>query len=191
MDLGGKMRQITMVSKIYRIVWRYYYVAQQLLKPKNFDYFTIKFRTMNKLKLLAALCFTTLLFTNCDKTDEAPPTNTDHITTGSWKFSSAKASGIDVTAQVPACFKDNTMTFAINGTGTISEGANVCAPPAPATFTWTFQNNGSEINLSVPIVSGGSTVFTIVTLNAATLVVSQTMTIAPTPPTNVELTFIH
>ena len=146
---------------------------------------------MNKLILFAALFFTTLLFSNCDKTDDAPPTNTDYITKSSWKFSSAKASGIDVTAQVPACFKDNVMVFAINGTGTINEGANVCASPAPSTFTWTFQNTGTQINLNTTIVSGGSTLFTIVTLNDATLVVSQTMTIAPNPPTNVELTFIH
>ena len=83
------------------------------------------------------------------------------------------------------------MVFVANGTGTISEGANVCAPAAPSNFTWTFQNNGTEINMSTPIVSGGSNVFTIVTLNATNLVVSQTMTIAPNPPTNVELTFIH
>ena len=146
---------------------------------------------MNKPIIFAALCFTTSLFSNCDKTDDAPPTNTDRITKSSWKFSSAKASGIDVTAQVPACFKDNVMVFAINGTGTINEGANVCASPASSTFTWTFQNNGTEINLSTPIVSGGSGLFTIVLLNDATLTVSQTMTIAPNPPTNVELTFIH
>lgn len=146
---------------------------------------------MNKLILFAALVFATLSFSSCDKTDEAPPTNTDYITKSSWKFSSAKASGIDVTAQVPACFKDNVMIFAINGTGTISEGANVCASPAPSTFTWTFQNNGTQLNLNTPIVSGGSTLFTIVLLNDATLTVSQTMTIAPNPPTNVELTFIH
>lgn len=137
------------------------------------------------------VCFTGLFFASCDKTDEAPPTNTDYLTKSSWKFSSAKAGGFDVTAQVPACFKDNTMTFAINGTGTISEGANVCATPAPATFTWNFQNNGSEINLSTPIITGGSTVFTIVLLNDVSLVVSQMMTIAPNPPTTVELTFIH
>jgi len=146
---------------------------------------------MNKLMLFVALCFTNLLFSSCDKTDEAPPTNTDRLTKSSWKFSSAKAGGFDVTAQVPACFKDNVMVFAINGTGTINEGANVCASPAPSTFTWTFQNNGTEINLNTPIVSGGSTVFTIVLLNDATLTVSQTMTIAPNPPANVELTFIH
>jgi len=146
---------------------------------------------MNKLMLFVALCFTTFLFSSCDKNDEVPPTNTDRLTKSSWKFSSAKAGGFDVTAQVPACFKDNVMVFAINGTGTINEGANVCASPAPSTFTWTFQNNGTEINLNTPIVSGGSTVFTIVLLNDATLTVSQTMTIAPNPPANVELTFIH
>ena len=146
---------------------------------------------MNKLILFAALCFSTALFSSCDKTDEAPPTSTDYITKSSWKFSSAKAGGFDVTAQVPACFKDNTMTFAINGTGTISEGANVCASPAPATFTWSFQNISTQINLSTPIITGGSTIFTIVLLNDVSLVVSQTMTIAPNPPTTVELTFIH
>ena len=145
---------------------------------------------MNKLILFSLLCFTGLIFSNCDKTDEAPPTNTDYLTKSSWKFSSAKAGGFDVTAQVPACFKDNTMTFAINGTGTISEGANVCATPAPANITWNFQGT-NDLNLSVPIITGGSTVFKIVLLNDVSLVVSQTMTIAPNPPTNVELTFVH
>lgn len=148
---------------------------------------------MNKLVLFAALCFSTVLFNSCDKTDEAPPTDTDYITKSSWKFSSARAGGFDVTAQVPACFKDNTISFAINGSGTITEGANVCTPPSPASFTWVFQTNGTErqINLSTPLVSGGSGIFTIVLLNDVSLVVSQTMTIAPNPPTTVELTFIH
>jgi len=137
------------------------------------------------------LCFTGLFLTSCDKTDEAPPTNTDYITKSSWKFSSAKAGGFDVTAQVPACFKDNTILFAINGTGTISEGATVCTPPSPSSFTWTFQNNGTQLVLNTPLVTGGSGTFTIVLLNDVTLVVSQTMTIAPNPPTNVELTFVH
>lgn len=146
---------------------------------------------MNKLILFAALCLTTLFFSNCNKNDNPPPSNTDYITKSSWKFSSAKASGVDVTAQVPACFKDNTMLFVANGTGTISEGANVCPSPAPATFTWTFQNNGTQVNLSTPIVAGGSGLFTIVLLNDVNLTVAQTMTIAPNPPTTVELTFIH
>jgi hypothetical protein len=146
---------------------------------------------MNKLILFTALCLSTLLFTNCDKNDNPPPSNTDHITKSSWKFSSAKAGGIDVTAQVPACFKDNTILFVANGTGTISEGTTVCSPPSPASFTWVFQNNGTEISMNTPLVSGGSGVFTIVLLNEVNLVVSQTMTIAPYPPTTVEFTFIH
>jgi hypothetical protein len=146
---------------------------------------------MNKLILTTVLCFTTLFFTNCDKNDNPPPSNTDYITKSSWKFSSAKAGGIDVSAQVPACFKDNTILFVANGTGTINESTNVCTPASPSSFTWVFQNNGTEINLSTPLVTGGSTVFTIVLLNDVSMVVSQTMTIAPYPPTLVEFTFIH
>ncbi len=146
---------------------------------------------MNKLVLFAALCCTILSFSSCDKNDDPPPSDTDDITKAPWKFSSAKAGGLDVTAQVPACFKDNTITFKINGSGEITEGANVCSPPSPPTFTWTFQNNGTEINLSTPLVTGGSGVFTIVLLNDVNLVVSQNMTIAPYPPTTVEFTFIH
>jgi Lipocalin-like domain len=146
---------------------------------------------MNKLLLATVLCFTVLLFTNCDKNDNPPPSNTDYITKSSWKFSSAKAGTTDVTTQVPACFKDNTILFVANGTGTITEGATACTPPSPSSFTWVFQNNGTEINLNTPLISGGSTVFTIVLLNDVNLVVSQNMTIAPFPPTTVEFTFIH
>jgi len=146
---------------------------------------------MNKLAFFAIFCFTALTFSSCDKEDNPPPSNTDYITKSSWKFSSAKADGSDVTGQVPACFKDNTMLFVANGTGTINENTTVCSPASPSSFTWVFQNNGTEINLSTPIVSGGSGVFTIVLLNDVSLVVSQTMTIAPFPATTVELTFIH
>jgi len=146
---------------------------------------------MNKLAFFAILCFTALTFSSCDKEDNPPPSNTDYITKSSWKFSSAKAGGTDVTGQVPACFKDNTMLFVANGTGTINENTTICSPASPSSFTWVFQNNGTEINLSTPIVSGGSGVFTIVLLNDVSLVVSQTMTIAPFPATTVELTFIH
>ena len=146
---------------------------------------------MNKLAFFAILCFTALTFTSCDKEDNPPPSNTDYITKSSWKFSSAKASGVDVSAQVPACFRDNTILFVANGTGTITENTNVCTPASPSSFTWVFQNNGTEIKLSIPLVSGGSDVFTIVLLNDVSMVVSQNMTIAPYPPTTVELTFIH
>ena len=151
---------------------------------------------MNKLILALVFCFTALFFTNCDKNDDPPtpppPTKTELITKSSWKFSSAKAGGFDVTAQIPACFKDNTITFVSTGTGTISEGAVACSPAAPATFTWSFQSSETQINLNTPLITGGSGLFTIVKLDAVNLVVSQNMTIPPAPgPVNVELTFIH
>ena len=151
---------------------------------------------MNKLILATVLCFTTLFFSNCDKNDDPPapppPTKTELITKSSWKFSSAKAGGFDVTAQIPACFKDNTITFVATGTGTISEGAVACSPAAPATFTWSFQSSETQISLNTPLITGGSGLFTIVKLDAVNLVVSQNMTIPPAPgPVNVELTFIH
>lgn len=147
---------------------------------------------MNRLTIFAILCSAALILNSCDKEDDpAPPTNTDHITKSPWKFVSAKAGGIDITAQVPACFKDNQITFAINGSGTITEGSNVCTPPSPGTFTWTFGSNNT-INLSTPLLTGGSGTFTIVTLNDVSLVVSQNMTIPPAPaPVMVEISFSH
>ena len=132
------------------------------------------------------------IFSNCNKNDNPPPSPTDYIIKGSWKFSSAKASGADVTAQIPACFKDNTITFVASGQGTVNEGAIGCVPPAPANFTWSFQNNGAQINLSAPLFPGGSSVFNVVLLNDVNLILSQSVTIPPaTTPITVELTFIH
>jgi len=147
---------------------------------------------MKKLLNLVILSLPILLFSNCHKNDSPPPSNTDYITKAPWKFSSAKASGIDVTAQIPSCYKDNTITFVANGTGTINEGADVCVPPSLPSFTWVFQNNGTQINMSVPLVSGGSEIFTVILLNDVNFVVSQSITIPPSPtPVNVEITFVH
>jgi hypothetical protein len=147
---------------------------------------------MNKLLLPAALFFSAILFSNCNKNDDPPPSPSDYITKSAWRFSSAKASGIDVSAQIPACFKDNTITFVSNGTGTISEGANICVPPSPAAFTWSFQNNGTQINLSTPLITGGSTLFNVVLLNDVSLTLAQNLTIPPAPtPVAVEISFIH
>lgn len=143
---------------------------------------------ISAVSIICIILFSSIIA--CKKKVTAP-TRTEHITRSTWTFEKATAGGIDVTAQIPACFKDNTITFASNGTGTISEGTISCAPPAPSVFTWAFQNNEAQLSLSSPIITGGSGVFNIVTLNETNLVISQDITLPPAPTTLVVLTFKH
>lgn len=135
-----------------------------------------------------------VLFSACSKSDDnpQPKTKTELLTQGSWKFDHATAGGTDISnfSQL-TCYKDNTMTFASNLTGTITEGADVCLNPAPSTFNWSFQNNETTLRFSFTLFQGGSSDFTIVGLTETNLILSQQMTIAPLPSTLVEVTFKH
>lgn len=126
----------------------------------------------------------------CQKNSDDPPSKTELLTSASWKFDKAMAGTVDI-SNIPqlACYKDNIIVFASNGTGTISEGANVCIPPAPANFTWSFQNNETVLSLSIPLLPGGSSNFNIVTLNETTLALSQDINIPPV--TTVTVSFKH
>ena len=129
-----------------------------------------------------AICslLSVILISGCSK-DETTATKTEMITSSGWKFEKATASGFDVSSQVDACVKDNIITFSANGTGTIVEGPIVCVPPTASAFTWSFQSNETVLNLSTPLISGGSGNFSIVTLNQVNLVISQDMVIPPSP----------
>lgn len=135
------------------------------------------------------------LITSCGKDKDFTPTKTktELICSGTWKFDKATASGVgDISSQPAlACYVDNTMTFSSNLTGTISEGANVCTTPAPANFTWSFLSSETILRLSFTLFTGGSPDFTIVSLSETSMVLSQTMTIAPYPATTIEVTFKH
>jgi hypothetical protein len=154
---------------------------------------------MKKHYFILSLCFIAVLsiLTGCDKKKDdntpAPKTKTELITQSSWKFDNAKAGGSDISGNpMLTCYKDNTMTFSSALTGTISEGAAVCASPAPATFTWSFQTSETILNISAIIFPGGSSNFTLVSVNEINLVISQDVTIPPAPmPINVVLTFKH
>jgi hypothetical protein len=150
---------------------------------------------MKRLKSILIISFSsTFLFSACSKSDDnpSPKTKTELLTQGSWKFDHATAGGTDISNMSQlTCYKDNVMTFSTNFTGTITEGANVCTSPAPANFTWSFQNNETTLRFSFTLFQGGSSDFTIVSLTEANLVLSQQMTIAPLPPTTVEVTFKH
>lgn len=148
----------------------------------------------NLLASFSTILFFGLLFSSCEKGNNDPPakSRTELISQGSWKFSSATAMGTDVSSFVDDCYKDNILTFnASGGTGNMNESANVCSPSTAGNFTWTFQNNENELNVSASLFPGGSGVFTIVSISETTLVLAQDMTIPPYPTTNVQVTLVH
>ncbi len=115
-----------------------------------------------------------------------------YITRTTWKFSVAKVGGINASAFLQTCQKDNILTFAAAGTGTNDEGATKCAPGDPQTtpFSWNFVASETQIFISSTLFTGGNNTFTIVTLSATQLILSQTITLSGVPQ-NVEVTFIH
>ena len=136
--------------------------------------------------------FLIICFVACKKSSPHVKTKTELLTQTAWKLSTANATGFgDITSQVPACYKDNIYTFVSNGTGTINESTNICSPSTAGPFTWSFLNNETTLHLSATIFTGGSSDFTLVTLNETNLVISQVVTIAPLPATTVAFTFIH
>ena len=145
------------------------------------------------LKTIAALILISFLFAACKKSKHIK-TNTELITQSSWKFDHATASGFgDVSSQIPACYKDNIIAFVSNGTGTVDESTTVCSPSNAGNFTWSFQTNETMLHLSTVLFSGGTTDFTIVSLNETNLVISQTVILPPPNAimTTVEFTLKH
>lgn len=133
---------------------------------------------------LFALGFIMLFFVGCKKegTTAPPPTNTQLLSQSSWTLLSASASGTDVTNNaLLTCFKDNVIAFAANGSFTINEGAIICSPSTAGSFTWTFQGGETQLVLSAPLIPGGSSTFTLATLNSTNLIISQNVTIPPSP----------
>ena len=139
---------------------------------------------------LGILC---LILASCKKSGHVK-TKTELISQSSWKFDHATASGFgDISAQIPACYKDNVVVFASNGTGTVDESTNVCSPSNAGSFTWSFQTNETMLHLSTALFSGGSGDFTIISLTETNLVVSQQVILPPPPGVQViaEITFKH
>ncbi len=146
--------------------------------------------------LLSFIAIAFLLFTGCGKDDPpAPPekTKTELMTQSAWKFQSANSSVLgDITTNpLLACYVDNTMTFAANGTGTISEGAVACSTSLPSSFNWSFQTNETLLHLDFTLFTGGSPDFTINSLTETNLVLAQQVTQAPYPTQTITVTFKH
>ncbi|MEK7226425.1 MAG: hypothetical protein AAB221_12205 [Bacteroidota bacterium] len=128
------------------------------------------------LHFLVAACFITLISVSCNKDDNnttPAKTKTQLIMQGSWSFDKIFQGTTDVTLGTPACYKDNVVTFTTTTNGTVNEGANICASPAPATFTWSWNSGETILQLNTSFFPGGSTNFTLVSLTETALVVSQ------------------
>ncbi len=152
-------------------------------------------KKINSLFFCILLILSTLSY-SCSNKEATPapvPTKTENLTRSPWKFQSATAGGTDISALPQlACFIDNILTFSSNLSFTISEGTTICSPSTAGNFTWRFESGETQLVLSVPLLPGGSTTFTLVSLNETNLVVSQNASIPlGSPPVLVVITFKH
>jgi len=134
-----------------------------------------------------------VVFVACKKSPAViVKTNTQIISQSSWKFDHATVNGTDVSSLIQGCQKDNILVFASAGTGTLDEGATKCnsGDPQSAAFTWNFASNETVLHVSTVLFTGGSSDFTVVTLNDTQLVLSQNINISGTTQ-NAVVTFIH
>lgn len=142
-----------------------------------------------------ALLLPVLVSVSCNKKDDntpAPKTKTLLITQSTWKFSSATVGGTNVSAFLQACQKDNILTFASNGSGVLDEGPAKCNSGDPQTnpFTWSFQNNETQLFISATLFTGGSSTFNLVSLTETELILSQNITVSGSTQ-NAVVTFVH
>jgi hypothetical protein len=144
--------------------------------------------------ILSISMATAFIFSSCNKDDDNTPakTKTELITSASWKFSSATVGGTDVSAFLQACQKDNKVTLVAAGTGTLDEGTTKCnaGDPQITNITWNFQSSETQVFVSYPLFTGGSSTFTLVSLTESTMVLSQPMTVGASTQTAI-VTFIH
>ena len=98
---------------------------------------------MRKLYALLVILF---LFASCKKSNSGCSLSSASIL-GTWKVTAEKSAitgtsiFVDTYSQWPDCEKDNTFTFASDGTLTVSEGAFICSPSAASTVNWSLKGN--------------------------------------------------
>lgn len=131
--------------------------------------------------------------TGCQKDAAAPKTKTQLLTQASWKFSTASASGTDITNNAAiACIKDDVITFTTSNTGTITEGTVICSPTTAGSFTWNFVSGETQLQMSSGIYPNGNGLFTITALTETSLTITQNVVIPPSSSAiPVSATYIH
>ena len=151
-----------------------------------------------KNNLFVLLVSVSILGMGCSSKEAPLPikTKTELLTTGSWKFSSATASGTDISNQNPpfsACKKDNVLTFSANGTGNVNEGATKCnaADPTDTPFTWNWLNSETTLHISTILFTGGGSDFTLESVSETQLIVSQGYTPGAGSTILIRMVFVH
>lgn len=124
--------------------------------------------------LLLTSAFITACKKDSDNNTNTAKTKTELITSSTWKFDNAKLGTTDISGFFDDCEKDNTVTFASNGTGTIDEGATKCDDSDPQTtpFNWSFESNETSIHTTTPLFPGTGD-FKINTLSDSQLAVAR------------------
>jgi hypothetical protein len=149
---------------------------------------------MKSCKFILAFLSIIIFFAACkkDSNNNTPKTNTDLLVQASWIFDNATVGGSDVSSLIQACQKDNTLSFAAGGTGTLDEGATKCnsSDPQSSPFTWSFATNETVLHVSATLFTGGSSDFNIITLTETQLILSQNINISGTSQ-NAIVTFKH
>lgn len=119
-----------------------------------------------------------LLTLSCKKDSNSSTSKTDQITSADWKYDSGGIGDVNgnvvvsftTLGTVPSCSLDNTIHFNSDGSGTVSENANVCSgAPATSSFTWSFGSNESTLNLSGGAIAGIGGSFKLKTLTSTQL----------------------
>lgn len=146
--------------------------------------------------LIIGFCFSVLA---CKKDSTSSDSKTQQISSADWKYDSGgigDANGNILlnfpSGTIPDCSVDNTIHFNSNGSGTISENANVCnGAPATSTFTWSFSNNETILNVSSGAVAGIGGSFKIKELSATKFTLLKDTTITGLGSTTVVVNLKH
>jgi hypothetical protein len=130
------------------------------------------------MKYTSFILATCILILSCKKDSSSSTGKTEQLTSADWKYDNGgfgDASGnilisFSTAGVIPSCSLDNTIHFNSNGSGTVSENADVCSgAPATTNFTWSLSNNETVLNLSGGIVAGIGGSFKIKTLSGTQL----------------------
>ena len=143
------------------------------------------------IKYALAVLLIGLVVFSCKKSSSGGSSNnnTQLLVSAAWKFDTATIdadkNGTPDTQVPPGyilpCYRDNTITFKADSTGTLDEGATKCnaGDPQTSSFKWYFKNNGDSLYSPNPIFGGLSGAVKVSVLTATKLEVIKDYPVAP------------